>query len=59
MKIVSHFRRSSNRSAVTFPIDGFARQCLLEGVDELGYLLAYLPRIVAYEESMPDAVRTV
>ncbi|PKO23731.1 MAG: 3-isopropylmalate dehydratase small subunit, partial [Chloroflexi bacterium HGW-Chloroflexi-1] len=26
--------------AVTFPIDSFSRGCLLQGVDELGYLLA-------------------
>jgi 3-isopropylmalate/(R)-2-methylmalate dehydratase small subunit len=44
--------------AVRFPIDGFAKHCLLEGVDELGYLLSYLPAIAAYEARMPDAVRT-
>jgi 3-isopropylmalate/(R)-2-methylmalate dehydratase small subunit len=51
--------RLTDGSAVRFPIDGFAKQCLLEGVDELGYLLSYLPRIVAYEAYTPDAVRTV
>jgi 3-isopropylmalate/(R)-2-methylmalate dehydratase small subunit len=51
--------RLPDGSAVTFPIDGFARQCLLEGVDELGYLLTYLPKIVAYEERTPDVVRTI
>ncbi len=34
---------------VHFPIDAFARRCLLEGVDELGYLLSFEPQIEAYE----------
>ena len=32
-----------------FPIDGFSRTCLLEGVDELGYLLKFEGRIADYE----------
>ncbi len=32
-----------------FPIDGFSRTCLLEGVDELGYLLKFADRIADYE----------
>jgi 3-isopropylmalate/(R)-2-methylmalate dehydratase small subunit len=51
--------RFPDGSFITFPIDGFVKQCLLEGVDELGYLLTYLPRIVAYEARTPDAVRTI
>ena len=35
--------------AASFPIDGFARYCLLNGVDELGYLLAQDPAISAFE----------
>lgn len=34
-----------------FPIDGFARTCLVEGVDQLGYLLKQIPHIHRYEES--------
>lgn len=34
-----------------FPIDGFARTCLVEGVDQLGYLLKQIPHIQRYEES--------
>lgn len=34
-----------------FPIDGFARTCLVEGVDQLGYLLRQLPHIQRHEES--------
>jgi 3-isopropylmalate/(R)-2-methylmalate dehydratase small subunit len=35
--------------AVSFPLEAFARHCLLEGLDELGFLLARLPDIEAYE----------
>ncbi len=33
----------------TFPIDGFAKTCLVGGVDELGYLLAHDSAIAAFE----------
>jgi 3-isopropylmalate/(R)-2-methylmalate dehydratase small subunit len=36
-------------SAVTFPIDEFSKYCLLEGIDELGYILQQEPAIAAYE----------
>ena len=32
-----------------FPLEPFARHCLLEGVDELGFLLARRAEIEAYE----------
>lgn len=35
----------------SFPLDAFARTCLLEGVDQLGFLLRQLPAIEAYEAS--------
>lgn len=35
-----------------FPIDSFSKSCLLQGVDQLGYLLNQLPRIEAYEEGI-------
>jgi 3-isopropylmalate/(R)-2-methylmalate dehydratase small subunit len=34
---------------VTFPIDSFSKNCLLKGVDELGYLMSFSDRIAAYE----------
>ena len=34
---------------VSFPLEAFAQHCLLEGVDELGYLLARAEQIEAYE----------
>ncbi|MFO0581345.1 MAG: 3-isopropylmalate dehydratase small subunit [Anaeromyxobacter sp.] len=37
-------------SSATFPIDGFAKYCLLNGVDELGYLLGQDAAITAHEK---------
>jgi len=39
-------------SLVTFPIDPFSKKCLLEGVDQLGYLLNKEAQISAYEQAM-------
>jgi 3-isopropylmalate/(R)-2-methylmalate dehydratase small subunit len=36
---------------IEFSIDAFARTCLLEGLDAMGYLLARLPHIEAYERA--------
>jgi len=36
---------------VTFPIDAFSKVCLLEGVDQLGYLLKQQPKIAEYERA--------
>jgi len=36
-------------ATVTFPLEAFARHCLLEGVDELGFLLARSAAIYAHE----------
>jgi len=37
--------------SVEFPVDGFARYCLLEGIDQLGYLQQHLNSIAQFEES--------
>ncbi|PKO14721.1 MAG: 3-isopropylmalate dehydratase small subunit [Chloroflexi bacterium HGW-Chloroflexi-10] len=37
--------------AVTFPIDSFSKHCLLQGVDEMGYLLSFLPQVEAFEHA--------
>jgi 3-isopropylmalate/(R)-2-methylmalate dehydratase small subunit len=34
----------------SFPIDPFAKRCLLQGIDELGYLLSHRERIEGYEQ---------
>jgi 3-isopropylmalate/(R)-2-methylmalate dehydratase small subunit len=33
-----------------FPIDGFSKTCLLEGIDQMGYLMRYRDAIESYEE---------
>jgi 3-isopropylmalate/(R)-2-methylmalate dehydratase small subunit len=41
--------------AVTrFPIEPFARYCLINGVDELGYLLSQQAKISAYERTIQE-----
>jgi 3-isopropylmalate/(R)-2-methylmalate dehydratase small subunit len=36
--------------SVTFPIDPFNKACLLNGVDELGYILSFDEEIAAFEQ---------
>ena len=44
--------------AVSFPIDNFSKRCLLNGVDQLGYLLKQEPHIRDYEAMHPSPVHT-
>jgi 3-isopropylmalate/(R)-2-methylmalate dehydratase small subunit len=39
-------------SRARFPVEPFARYCLLEGIDELDFLLSLDPDIAAYEERL-------
>ena len=39
----------SSGSSVEFPIDPFAKRILLEGIDELGYIMSFKEQISAYE----------
>jgi 3-isopropylmalate/(R)-2-methylmalate dehydratase small subunit len=39
------------RGAVAFPIDPFRKRCLLEGVDELGYILSHEKKIASFEQA--------
>jgi 3-isopropylmalate/(R)-2-methylmalate dehydratase small subunit len=36
--------------SVTFPIDPFSKSCLLNGVDELGYIMSFEKEIAAFEQ---------
>ena len=38
---------------VEFPVDGFAKHCLLNGIDQLGYILSFEDQITKYEQSRP------
>jgi 3-isopropylmalate/(R)-2-methylmalate dehydratase small subunit len=44
---------------IEFPIDPFAKHCLLEGVDELGYMIKQEPAIAAYEAKRAGSVNTL
>lgn len=46
-------------SKVEFPIDPFYKDCLLQGVDELGYILNQAAAIDAYEASRQLTVNTL
>jgi 3-isopropylmalate/(R)-2-methylmalate dehydratase small subunit len=37
-------------ATASFPLDDFTRQCLLQGVDEFGYLLGFEAQITAFEQ---------
>ncbi len=39
--------------AIEYPIDAFARYCLVEGIDQLGYIQNNLEAIQAFEEQRP------
>ncbi|MBY6281873.1 3-isopropylmalate dehydratase small subunit [Stenotrophomonas maltophilia] len=41
--------RTPDGQVYSFPLDGFSQACLLEGVDQLGYLLGRVPEIERYE----------
>jgi 3-isopropylmalate/(R)-2-methylmalate dehydratase small subunit len=44
---------------VEFPIDAFSKHCLLEGVDELGYILQHEAHIAAYEARRVGSIDTL
>ncbi|NOK59825.1 MAG: 3-isopropylmalate dehydratase small subunit [Chloroflexi bacterium AL-W] len=44
---------------VTFPVDPFAKHCLLKGVDQMGFLLAEDEAIASYEATHAARVCTV
>jgi 3-isopropylmalate/(R)-2-methylmalate dehydratase small subunit len=45
--------------AVEFPVDPFSKQCLLDGVDELGYILKLEPAVAAYEARREQSINTL
>lgn len=53
-------QRLSHPSGETcvFPIDGFAKHCLLNGVDELEYLQSLEPHIAAFESARDTPMAT-
>ncbi|MBI1186003.1 MAG: 3-isopropylmalate dehydratase small subunit [Alphaproteobacteria bacterium] len=47
--------RRGNRAPATFTIEPFARQCLMEGVDTLGWLAGKAADIAAFERARGEA----
>ena len=45
--------------AVRFEVDQFSKHCLIEGVDELGYILNQAPLIESYEKNHPAPINTL
>lgn len=45
--------------AIEFPVDPFAKHCLLEGIDELGYILQQAPKITAFESVHRAPINTL
>ncbi len=44
---------------VEFPVDSFSKTCLLEGIDELGWILKQEPAIAAFEATRPYSLNTL
>jgi 3-isopropylmalate/(R)-2-methylmalate dehydratase small subunit len=44
---------------VQFPIDNFSKTCILNGIDQLGYLQRHAASVEAYEAAHPDRVNTL
>lgn len=44
---------------VDFPIDSFSKTCMLDGLDQLGYLQKQMDQILKFEESYGDRVNTL
>ena len=49
VELASQTIRLPTGKTASFPIDGFSKDCLLRGVDELGYLLSFEKQISVYE----------
>lgn len=49
--LVSQSLTLPDGECVEFPVDLFSKSCLLEGVNQLGYLLMHEEQIVAYEQA--------
>jgi 3-isopropylmalate/(R)-2-methylmalate dehydratase small subunit len=48
-----------NGKSAQFPVDSFSKRCLLNGVDELGYILQQEPTIAAFEAARQGSIDTL
>jgi len=44
---------------IPFPVDGFSKHCLIEGIDELGYILQQEASIRAFEAARVGSINTL
>lgn len=44
---------------VSFPIDPFSKKCLINGLDQLGYLQTHVPSVETYESTNPVRINTL
>lgn len=44
---------------VNFPIDNFSKTCILQGIDQLGYLQSHADAVITYEQQHVDRVNTL
>jgi 3-isopropylmalate/(R)-2-methylmalate dehydratase small subunit len=51
--------RLPDGSVIGFDVDAFARRMILDGTDELGYLLKLEPELDAYEAAHPPRISTL
>jgi 3-isopropylmalate/(R)-2-methylmalate dehydratase small subunit len=56
--LVSQTLTTPSGHSVKFPVDEFAKHCLLEGIDELGYILKQEAAIAAFEKAHPALIDT-
>jgi len=42
----------------SFPMDGFAKECILQGVDQLGFLLKHQDAVESFEADHPPRIQT-
>jgi 3-isopropylmalate/(R)-2-methylmalate dehydratase small subunit len=57
--LVAQVLQLPDRCAIGFSVDAFSKQCLLEGVDELGYILKQAPKIASFEAWYPTPINTL
>jgi 3-isopropylmalate/(R)-2-methylmalate dehydratase small subunit len=48
-----------NGKSAEFPVDSFSKHCLVNGVDELGYILQQEPAIFSFEASREGSINTL
>jgi len=57
--LASQKLRLPDGRSVEFPVDGFSKHCLLEGIDELGFILQQQDAIATYEANHPAPINTL